>query len=398
MPEFKKKIFYGEYTLLHWVELILTKNIILPEYQRSFVWEKEQVEEFLKKLKNGVFVPPVIIGSLNKCGVHENIILDGQQRLTSILLGYLGRYPRKDAFKKSYNPLYTLDIPEDDEPEDEITISWSFRLLTGEPNYTTKEKILDGISFEQYEELSSDVKLDDEVMNTTYLGLSYIVPETSEENLNQRFYSIVFHDINQQGVVLQGQESRRSLYYLNADLVPFFEPNELHDLLKISHSGTTMRYDYVRALAFLAQYVKNTNEHQIAKRCKNQELFELYFEKYIYSVVNDEDSDMFGRFSSSVGINNISVRNQRLREWVEKLGYTVGFSSIVDADIKLFGLIYCVVFMNKQLQEDKIPELLFELENKKAENNDNTRYRSSGLMNIRKRIKDSIETYSSYIV
>ena len=79
-----KKTFYGEYTLLHWIELILTKNIVLPEYQRSFVWKKEQVENFLKKLKNGTFVPPVIIGSLDR-GVHnENIILDGQQRLTSI--------------------------------------------------------------------------------------------------------------------------------------------------------------------------------------------------------------------------------------------------------------------------------------------------------------------------
>ena len=104
-----KKTFYGEYTLLHWIELILTKNIVLPEYQRSFVWKKEQVENFLKKLKNGTFVPPVIIGSLDR-GVHnENIILDGQQRLTSILLGYLGVYPKEDSFRMTDNPLYSSD-------------------------------------------------------------------------------------------------------------------------------------------------------------------------------------------------------------------------------------------------------------------------------------------------
>ena len=30
----KNKIYYGEYTLKHWIDLILTGNIILPKYQR----------------------------------------------------------------------------------------------------------------------------------------------------------------------------------------------------------------------------------------------------------------------------------------------------------------------------------------------------------------------------
>ena len=81
----QKKTFYGEYTLLHWIELILTKNIVLPKYQRCFVWKKEQVENFLRKLKEGIFVPPVIIGALDYGATSQNIILDGQQRLTSIL-------------------------------------------------------------------------------------------------------------------------------------------------------------------------------------------------------------------------------------------------------------------------------------------------------------------------
>ena len=29
------RVYYGEYSLSHWIELVLTQNIILPEYQRQ---------------------------------------------------------------------------------------------------------------------------------------------------------------------------------------------------------------------------------------------------------------------------------------------------------------------------------------------------------------------------
>lgn len=35
----KNKVYYGEYSLKYWIELILKQNIILPEYQRTFVME-----------------------------------------------------------------------------------------------------------------------------------------------------------------------------------------------------------------------------------------------------------------------------------------------------------------------------------------------------------------------
>ena len=31
----KNRIFYGEYTLKHWIKLMLTSNIVLPDYQRA---------------------------------------------------------------------------------------------------------------------------------------------------------------------------------------------------------------------------------------------------------------------------------------------------------------------------------------------------------------------------
>lgn len=36
------RVYYGEYTLRHWLNLMLTRNIDLPEYQRSFVWNEDE--------------------------------------------------------------------------------------------------------------------------------------------------------------------------------------------------------------------------------------------------------------------------------------------------------------------------------------------------------------------
>lgn len=400
MPEFKKKIFYGEYTLLHWVELILTKNIILPAYQRSFVWEKEQVESYLRRIKEGVFVPPVIIGSLNhQDKTHENIILDGQQRLTSILLGYLGRFPIKEAFvEKVYEPVYTLDIAEDDTEDDELPINWTFQHLIDKGRTATKESILEKIDSSEYTNISEDALLEYSEMNSIYLGFSYIVPEDDDEKINQRFYSIVFHDINQQGVSLQGQESRRSLYYLNSDLVPFFDPKDLTEMLNILYNNRKIRYDYVRALAFIAQFVKDGNERGIAKRCKNQEQFELYFENYIDSVVNESKSSIFAKFSEFVGIDKIGERTRNLKESVEKLGYASAFASIIDADTKLFGLIYHIIYKGAKLNFEHVDELNIELESKISKYKKRRKYRSSNLATIRERIKDSVSIYSKYLI
>ena len=42
------KVYYGEYSLDHWIKLILKKNIVLPDYQRNFTWTLETRENLIK--------------------------------------------------------------------------------------------------------------------------------------------------------------------------------------------------------------------------------------------------------------------------------------------------------------------------------------------------------------
>ena len=396
-----KRIFYGEYTLLHWIELILQKNIVLPEYQRSFVWSKEQVESFLKNLKKGIFVPPIIIGSLEHNNGNENIILDGQQRLSSILLGYLGKFPKPDAFKSTDDPLFIVDNADDEDDEDEsVVIEWSFRLLTNAADNRTKASILSKIDNAKYDIISADALLDDAFINETFLGFSYIVPMTLDESEQQKFYSTVFHDINQQGVALLGQESRKSLYYLNKDLVPFFDPQTVTSLLKVSQGGKVRRYDYVRLLAFLAEYKKKNSEVSVAKNCKGQEKFELYYESYINSVVTDTDSPRFGKFSSEIGIRNVPHRIEKLKRYINLLEYGSTFPTVIDADAKLFGLVYQVLFLGKSMDENKKDDLLNDLKQLIDNFKNDVKHRDhpNGLSHIRRRLKESISIYSKYVL
>lgn len=71
--ENENRVHYGEFTLDYWLEQLVSGGIVLPEYQRSFVWSKEQIKNLINSISRDEFVPPVTIGKLN----DKNIIIDG---------------------------------------------------------------------------------------------------------------------------------------------------------------------------------------------------------------------------------------------------------------------------------------------------------------------------------
>ena len=99
----ENKVYYGEYSLEYWIQLILKKDIILPDYQRNFTWTLKRRKNLIKSLHDKEFVPPVTIGFFSENGKNENLIIDGQQRLTSILLSVVGYFPDRDAYRSYIN-------------------------------------------------------------------------------------------------------------------------------------------------------------------------------------------------------------------------------------------------------------------------------------------------------
>lgn len=394
-----KKVFYGEYTLRHFLDMILKKNILLPDYQRHFVWSKDSVEKFLIQLKDGLFVPPVILGSFKKNAGNNNIILDGQQRLTSVLLGYLGIYPKFEEFKEPVEPVYRDGAEDALEEGGEEVIAWTFKeLLDNKRVLLDRESIKSNIDLAKYELLQAGSVLSEDELESLYLGFSYIVPATDNTVQQQRFYSTVFRNINQQGVGLSGQESRKALYYLDSELVPLLDA-KCYERTKVVQDGKPMGYDFVRCLAFLSQYKKQGNESKIAVKCYRQELLEQWYEDYINAVVEDSDSERFGKFSTLIGKENISHRIQTLSRYVDALGYAINYNSIIDADMYNFGLIYYVVICGYTLKEDKYEELKSALHDKIEEiRGVDAHRRSPGKVTyLRVRIQNSISVYNNYV-
>lgn len=50
------KVFYGEYTLRHWINMIPRKELLLPDYQRFFVWKEKNMDLLIETLQEKRFI------------------------------------------------------------------------------------------------------------------------------------------------------------------------------------------------------------------------------------------------------------------------------------------------------------------------------------------------------
>ena len=390
----ESKVYYGEYTLEHWMNLILKKNIILPDYQRLFVWDKEKTEKLIESIRKNEFVPPVTIGSYDKREGRENLILDGQQRLTSIFLSFLGIFPNKEKFKKKIANLIDDNDSEIDIDEFDNILEWSLKKLTEKGN--SKEQILSQIKKDNYDEIQ-EISLD--FMRSHYLGFCYLVPQvTNGESVDdfyseqQRYYSSVFRNINIQGETLLPQESRKSLYFLRDPLVDFFEP-EFSKSIRVNDA----QMDFVRYIALISHYDKQMNINKVGYRYARR--MEKLYEEFIYFVAYGEHSDLFSSLPEYVTEENYSTKLTKVGEQIATITKQMDLNSIIDIDLVSFGLLKYTIFENKELNPESIDNLVQELKEKIQIFKGDLKHTKnpSALRHLRDRIQTSYEIYSRYI-
>lgn len=378
------KVYYGEYSLKHWIDLILKENISIPDYQRHFVWKEDAVLAFIKALKSQQFVPPVTIGAFIIDNKPQNLILDGQQRLTSILLAYLNSYPDKELYKNKVNsPIAPIANENDDEGDDEQPeiIEWTFKTYLDEQKSQTQG---------HYHPLNI-ADINDDFLNNTFLGFAYLVPANiADSAAQQKYYSTVFRNINIRGEKLLAQESRKSLYFLNSNLTQFFDPDFCKTL-----TINNMKLDFVRYLALLSQYHKERKADNVAKYYGRK--MEDYYEAYIYSVAGENDSTMFDTFSTIFPDGKYNTQFELLHQAIKSL-VPYQFLSIIDSDMYLFGLIYEIIFNNKPIDVIKKDALKQELDAQIEDfkNNPSHKKTPSALKHLRSRIDKSISIYQKY--
>lgn len=372
----ENKVYYGEYTLKHWINMMLTGNIVLPDYQRHFVWREKDMKRLLQSLSEGQFVQPVTIALYNDGTTRQNLILDGQQRLTSLLLAYLGYFPNKKKFKTGE---CTKVASEDDSAADEESepsvvegFLWQYSDLLNYGN--NKMEILSKISTDERYIKTTDTLitgLTDDFFNKTYLGFSYVVPNTTTATEVQKNFSKMFRNINYFGKKLEPIDSRKSLYYQNQELIKYFEGKcddgtDVFGDLRIIEDLQPSKIDFVRYLAILSQYVASIRPEDAKdvmvgySAYGSREGFYADYVSYILGIEQEDRSDKFNRFSFDTFFPNGAwkVRFYNLRDALVKvkplieLKDNISFNAWYEADYWLFGLIYQILFKGKELNDD----------------------------------------------
>ena len=389
------KVFYGEYTLRHWINMILRKELLLPEYQRFFVWKEKKMDLLIETLQEKRFVPPVSIGVYMEN--DENLIIDGQQRLTSIFLAYLGLFPeRSEDFISQERALADErdDGIDDEDYEDDELLDWTFKKLT--IHGKTKDAILSGLKLQNYKR--KDYNLSDEFWDTTFLGFSYMVPDLSQEKAQLKYYSKVFRDINIQGQRLQPLESRQALYFLDKDLLNLFSPSFAHDI--IIGLKPAKKMDFVRYLSLLSSYKKLNNYYWVARGNGYVKEMERFYENFIFSVVGESSMEIFSSLEEMFGQDDWHRRIQLLELRINDLGLKRTFVSIVQMDTYFFGLIYHIVFLGRDIDISGRQDLSQILDNLYESYKENYLHSRSpnALKYMQKRMEESINTYALYLL
>ncbi|WP_339890484.1 DUF262 domain-containing protein [uncultured Alteromonas sp.] len=389
----ENRVYYGEYSLRHWIDLVLRKNIVLPDYQRYFVWNEKKVETLIETFKNKQFVPPVTIGAFKLGNSNENLLLDGQQRVTSILLAYLGLYPDAATYKSNLDSF--ANDNDDDEHGDESLfdniLEWNFKSLV--QRGTSKEEILSNIQQGNYKH--TNLNITDEFLDSNFLGFSYLVPQTSEEKTQQKYYSSVFRNINIQGEPLLPQESRASLYFLDQELVGLFDPDFAKKIV-IKLVSSESKADFIRYLALLSQYHNDGDPSKVARGYKQK--MEKLYEGYIFSAINGETSNIYGTFLNIFPDKEYKVYLEQLEKTLTEIGLLKKYNSIIELDAYLFGIIYHTLFKKKQIDTSKKEQLIAELDRKITQYKKDPSHLKSpnNLGQLRQRISDSIAIYRKY--
>jgi len=422
------KVYYGEYTLKHWIKLMFTGNIILPEYQRHFVWQERDVKRLIQSLKEGQFVQPVTIALYDDGLNRYNLIIDGQQRLTSLLLAYLGYFPNKKMFETTLSERVASedDSASDDGVQNTTGILWRFSELLqyGKTRTSVVSKISQD---ERYLELTDSLftELDDTFFNKTFLGFSYVVPESTMASGVQKNFSQLFRNINYFGKKLEAMDSRKSLYYQNSNLTKYFE-GQCQDGkdalcgLMIIEDLQPCRIDFVRYLSILSQFhiSTRTDAKDVLVGYSAYSSRENFYADYVSFILNIEQEDRINKFDGfdfgTVFPSDIwKTRFDILHDATTKLKPLMplkdgkSFSAWYEADYWLFGLIYHILFNGKELKETltrlnkagKIESLQEEISDKiKKDRKDPSFAKNTNRLSyIRSRLVASYSIFSQYV-
>ena len=175
--------------------------IIIPGFQRHYVWDVKRASRLIESLILGLPVPQLFLYEEAR---NKLLVIDGQQRLKSIYYFIKGRFPRTEARSKLRKVFEEKQsIPDDVLQDDKYFTNFRLHLPAQLPGQTNPLK---GLSYTTL----GDRKLQFDLRPIR----NVVVKQNSPKDDDSSIYEI-FSRLNSGGVSLTPQEIRLSLYHSN---------------------------------------------------------------------------------------------------------------------------------------------------------------------------------------
>jgi hypothetical protein len=180
------------------VELIDNEQLIIPGFQRNFVWDQKRSSRLIESLLIGLPIPQIFLYEYNK----KFLVIDGQQRLMSLYYFQKGRFPKKDKAGEIRNIyLDSNKIPKDLLADNNFYQDFKLMLPKGE----NKEKAkFAGLGYSSL----GDLQFQFDMRTIRSITIQQNFPDNDDSCMFE-----IFNRLNTGGISLAAQEIRASMYY-----------------------------------------------------------------------------------------------------------------------------------------------------------------------------------------
>lgn len=173
--------------------------VVIPGFQRNYVWDIKRASKLIESLILGLPVPQIF---LYEQGRNRFLVIDGQQRMMSIYYFMKGRFPRKEK-RAELRTIFAEhgEIPEHVLHDDTYFMPFKLSLPHSLPNRKNKFR---NLNYQTLGDYQGQFNLRP-VRNI-------IVKQTKPSEDDSSVYEI-FNRLNTGGINLRPQEIRTSLYH-----------------------------------------------------------------------------------------------------------------------------------------------------------------------------------------
>lgn len=178
-PEYEISTYPADFTLQVLYQQWQREQIVIPPFQRQFVWKQPQASKLIESFLLGLPVPPVYLYTERKS--EKSLVIDGQQRLKSIFYFFEGFFGEEERGRR---PVFRLKGLHE-------------RSRWYEKSYADLEGV----------DEASALRLQNSVLR------AFVVKQLDPADDTSVFH--IFERLNTGGTPLAGQEVRNCVYYGN---------------------------------------------------------------------------------------------------------------------------------------------------------------------------------------